>query len=133
MNSYEVLNVFLRLALCLMVIQCSELVKIHRSNCRRDAVFKATDRDKRLTLSQSSIFSIVSTAKLALCVQHCTSTFNCRSINYKQAQTENCQILEFDKSNASAVVENATGWVHYEPISMVRIPVSCRSLHFSLL
>ena len=131
MNTHKRLIYFI--GLCLIQIHCAQLVKIHRSICRRDVVFKAIDRDKKLTLNPSNILSTISASRLPLCTRHCTSTFNCRSLNYKQAQTANCQILDIDKSNASVVVENAIGWVHYEPVSMVRISVSIFLINFLFL
>ena len=105
--------------LIVLVFENLSAAKVHRSNCRRDVVFKATDRDKKLILNPHNILSTVSASRLPLCARQCTSTFNCRSINYKQAQAANCQILDIDKSNASVVVENAIGWVHYDPVSQV--------------
>ena len=105
--------------LMVLVFQNLLAAKVYRSNCRRDVMFKATDRDKKLTLNPQKILSTVSASRLPLCARQCTSTFNCRSINYKRAQAANCQILDIDKSNASVVVENAVGWVHYDPVSQV--------------
>ena len=93
--------------------------EIHRSSCRRDAIFKLTDRDETLALNSGSILKTISGVRLPVCANKCTSTFHCRSFNYKSKQSSICQILDIDKSNASVTLENAVGWNHYEPIEMV--------------
>ena len=95
--------------------------KVHRSTCRRDAVFKATGRDKKLTLSPANILSTISALRLPHCAKHCTATVNCRSLNFKPANTGSCQILDIDKNNVSVTLVSAVGWIHYEPISEVRL------------
>ena len=94
-------------------------VEIHRSSCRRDAIFKLTDRDKRLVFNSANIVKTISGVRLPVCANRCTSTFECRSFNYKKEEGINCQILDIDKSNASVTLENAIGWNHYEPIETV--------------
>ena len=113
-------------SLCIIAVLTSTFqgvlaAKIHRSACRRDAVFKATDRDKKLTLNPANILSTISALRLPYCAKHCTATVNCRSLNFKKASTGNCQILDIDKNNVSVTVVSSVGWIHYEPISEVRL------------
>lgn len=107
---------------CLVVIiafaRANQLVKIQRTSCRRDAVFEATDTDKMLV--GYKIMHSVTVPSLMYCTQHFTAMEECRSINFKEAGDEhNCQILDIDKSNASAHIQMAVGWMHYEPIAQV--------------
>ena len=90
---------------------------IHRLDCRRDAVFKATDKEK--VLNGGNILSIINTTSLAKCAKHCTSYNQSRSFNFKKKGDNNCQILDIDKRNSSGKIENAPGWIHYDPVSEV--------------
>ena len=101
------------------LLQDALCVEIHRSSCRRDAIFKLTDRDKKLALNSANILKTISGVRLPVCANKCTSTFDCRSFNYKKEARTNCQILDIDKSNASVTLENAIGWNHYEPVETV--------------
>ena len=92
---------------------------IHRFECRRDAVYKATDKEKALTLTDGNFLAITNATKLAKCAKQCTSHSQCRSFNFKKTGRNNCQILDIDKANSSGKIENAPGWIHYDPVAMV--------------
>ena len=83
---------------------------------------KVTDRGKRLERTASDVISSVNSPSLPFCVRSCTREERCTSINYKVTSTvgeKNCQILAISKSTASTKMSNATGWIHYEPITQV--------------
>ena len=92
---------------------------IHRSECRRDAVYKATDRNKMLASNDGKTLTVSTAETLAKCARYCTSHPQGRSFNFKKGGNPNCQVLDIDKTNSSGKIENATGWIHYEPISKV--------------
>ncbi len=108
--------------------------KIHRSSCRKDALFKLTDRNKKLQGQASNVIGSSRVKSLPLCVKLCMQPPNCRSINYKSepgSNTEkNCQLLDIDKSNSTAQLTEAAGWKHYEPVSQV-IVEHLEHMHFS--
>ena len=109
------------LAFIIVYVRTNHVLKIHRTSCRRDAVFEATDTDKVL-VGYKAMHSVTSTSLLDLlyCTQHCIAMDECRSINFKEAGNENnCQILDIDKGNASAQMQSAVGWVHHEPIAQL--------------
>lgn len=85
---------------------------------------KATDRGKKLGRTQEDITAETHAPNLPRCVRVCTLTENCRSINYRKEfaskDEKNCQALAITKSNASVVLSDATGWIHYEHVSAVR-------------
>ena len=83
---------------------------------------KVTDRDKQLVRTPQDIISEQYADSLPICVRRCTKEEQCRSINYKAISSpneKNCQLLAIKKSNASSVVTNAIGWIHYEHVSQV--------------
>ena len=92
---------------------------IHRSECRRDALYKATDRDKVLTSNDGKTLAVSTAETLSKCARYCTSHPQGRSFNFKKGGNPNCQVLDIDKTNSSGRIENATGWIHYEPINQV--------------
>ena len=92
---------------------------IHRLECRRDAIYKATDKEKALTLTDGNVLAITNATKLAKCAKQCNSYSQCRSFNFKKKGSNNCQILDIDKKNSSGKIENAPGWIHYDPVTTV--------------
>ena len=112
-------------------IHC-ETFEVHRSSCRRDALFKAADRDKKLTGISSNLIFSGHAASLSLCAHKCTSTPPCMTFNYKKkpssSQDLNCQLLDINRSNSKASLQSSVGWIHYQPVTQV----SCLSM-FSLL
>ena len=92
---------------------------IHRSECRRDAIYKATDREKILTSNEGNVITTSTVLTLSECAKQCNSYNQSRSFNFKKEGSDNCQILNIDKSNSSARTDIAAGWIHYEPVSKV--------------
>ena len=119
------------LILFILFYMCSESSCVFRSACRRDTLMKATDRDKKLERTAQDIISEIHAASLPLCVKKCTGEQNCRSVNYKKAFSsaaeKNCQTLGITKVDASVVLTNAAGWIHYEDVRQVGV---IRSLFF---
>eukprot|EP00794_Sanderia_malayensis_P015802 gene15802-17395_t len=111
----------------------SNSVKIFRSNCRRDGLFKVTDRNSILSgASSANVVSATYKATPRECVRECLKILQCRSINFKEQSSttseSNCQLLDIDKTNTSVVVKNTaefSGWKHYEPVEMHTTP-QCR-------
>ena len=95
---------------------------IHRLECRRDAVYKATDKEK--ILKGGNVLSVINTTSLAKCAKQCTSHNQSRSFNFKKTGSSNCQILDIDKRNSSGRIENAPGWIHYDPVNEVCMMLS---------
>eukprot|EP00794_Sanderia_malayensis_P014996 gene14996-16543_t len=90
--------------------------KIHRSSCRRDALFKIAGRDKKLV---GNILASVHVANLALCARQCTSSQSCQTINYKKqfsGQELNCQLLNVTMESEEVTLTASTGWMHYAPV-----------------
>ena len=97
---------------------------IHRLQCRRDATFKLTDRDKKLTGQENNIIQQSKESTLSKCARKCLHTNNCITINFKKpnqglSQEDNCQLLNILKVNGSMVTSK--GWNHYEPSKQVRV------------
>ena len=99
-------------------IVCEDIT-IYRSSCRRDALFKKTDANKKVTGSITTIKRIV--VSLAVCVRDCLKMISCLSVNFMKApgNESSCELLDVRKSNATAVLSAAPGWNHYEPIVQV--------------
>ncbi len=97
--------------------------KIFRSSCRRDALFKITERNKKLVGQANSLVGWSRVKSLPMCVKLCIEASGCRSVNYKSESTSsterNCQLLDVAKSNSTVLLKDATGWKHYEPVSQV--------------
>ena len=85
-------------------------------------MFKATDRDKKLAQDASNVVLVTTSQYLANCAKQCTSLKQSRSFNFKKTGNSNCEILDIDKTNGSSRLENAPGWIHFEPISQVNTP-----------
>eukprot|EP00112_Aurelia_sp_Birch-Aquarium-sp1_P019496 Seg483.2 transcript_id=Seg483.2/GoldUCD/mRNA.D3Y31 product=Fibropellin-3 protein_id=Seg483.2/GoldUCD/D3Y31 len=111
--------------LSLLLLKCcdnsSPAVRIYRSNCRRDALFKVSRRNEILKLQPSNVLAFKITADLPSCAKNCIDGITCRSFNYKTASesSENCQTLDIDKQNTSVTFEASSGWIHYEAVSQV--------------
>ena len=99
----------------------AESSQIHRLACRRAGLFKATDRNKKISKEPSNSISVATTVNLADCAVKCTSDGRGRSFNFKKTGTNNCQIMNIDKGNGSVRMEAAAGWSHYELVSQVCI------------
>ena len=110
----------LRSAIILVVLfESLFAVKVHRSECRRDSLYKASDRDKILTLAAGNIIVATTAVALSTCAKQCTSHSQGRSFNFQKDGSNNCKILDIDKKNATAKIESAPGWIHYEPVDQV--------------
>ena len=101
----------------------------HRTACRKDVLFKLTDRGKKLAGGANNIIQQRKEATLSSCVKACLGKDNCITINYKRptdgsAAAENCQLLNISKSNG--VMVESTGWNHYEPVKQVLIAIKER-------
>ena len=95
---------------------------VFRSSCRRNSLMVATDIDKQLARTAHDIISEKYAHSLLICGRLCITEEQCRSINYKAISSpdeKNCQLLAITKSNASSVVTNANGWIHYEHVLQV--------------
>eukprot|EP00795_Rhopilema_esculentum_P001206 gene1206-15572_t len=90
---------------------------VYRSECRRDALLVATDRDKVVSQTVGGVLQTIKNIRLPLCAKQCTGNNQCQSLNFKKAATSECEILSFNKTSAGAVIENKPGWIHYEPIN----------------
>ena len=98
--------------------------QIHRSKCRRTGILSLANEDQLLVKKkndhQSRIVSSMKVRSLLSCFGKCTSTDICRSFNFKKLGTGmNCQILDFDKNNASVELQSEIGWYHYETVPQV--------------
>ncbi len=102
----------------------AETFQIHRSACRRDALFKATEKGKKLV---GDIAASVHVTSLAFCARRCSTFPTCRTLNYKKkplsSEDLNCQLLKVTKSNAGVTLSAVAGWNHYEPITQVKLPI----------
>ena len=94
---------------------------VYRSECRRDALLVATDRDKVLSQTVGGVLQTITNTTLPLCAKQCTGNNQCQSLNFKKAETSECETLSFNKTTAGAVIENKPGWIHYEPINQVTL------------
>eukprot|EP00795_Rhopilema_esculentum_P001208 gene1208-15574_t len=90
---------------------------VYRSECRRDALFIATDRDKVVSQTVGGVLQTIKNIRLPLCAKQCTGNNQCQSLNFKKDAISECEILSFNKTTAGAVIENKPGWIHYEPIN----------------
>ena len=112
-----VLEAFL-LAFIFAFAKTSLLAKIQSTSFTQSAVFEATDTDK--VLVGYKVMHSVTAPTLMYCTQLCIAMDHCRSINFKETADENnCQILDIDKSSASAQIQRVDGWIHYERIAQV--------------
>ena len=101
----------------------------HRTACRKDVLFKLTDRGKKLTGGANNIIQQGKEATLPSCVKRCLEKDNCITINYRKpndglAAVENCQLLNILKANG--VMVESPGWNHYEPVKQVLIAIKER-------
>ena len=120
------LQIILRHAILLFIFALVADAQIYRNKCRRDAIMKVTDRDKKLT---GVIFQVRASA-LPHCVRGCINESMCSSINYKKVTTTtqgtNCELLNTNRTSEGANLIAAPGWLHYEPTAQV-----CTRVHFS--
>ena len=118
------LQIILRNAILLFILQFVADAQIYRSECRRDAILKVTDRDKKLT----GVIRNVNASDLPHCVRGCINESLCNSINYKKvttnAQGNNCELLHTNRKSQGASLVDAPGWLHYEPTVQVCITVN---------
>ena len=100
---------------------------IYRSSCRRDALFKATDRDAFLKGDVKKEIESSFLKSLSLCARRCMQVSQCQSINYKKngliADGANCVLLDIVKSSTGASLVSGLGWIHYEPVNQVNWPI----------
>lgn len=95
---------------------------IFRNACRKDGLFKAVGRDKKLTAPSMIVISESREKSLASCGKFCTSDSKCMSINYKKDGSdggENCQLLNVVRTSSRTSLVHTLGWIHYESISQV--------------
>ena len=95
---------------------------VHRLQCRKDVLFKLTDRDKKLTGQENNIIQQSKEFTLSHCAKKCLDMSKCTTINFKKwnqglSQEENCQLLNILKVNGSMMTSK--GWNHYEPVKQV--------------
>lgn len=97
--------------------------RIHRSACRRDALFKLTDTNQKLSGVTANLVGSSHVKDLSFCVRNCIKPLSCRSVNYKKNPAtnaeNNCELLDILKSSSGVVLTSAPGWKHYEPIAQV--------------
>ena len=85
---------------------------------------KATDRGKKLVGAASNIISQIHEKSLSRCTLKCVRINRCLSTNYKNSgseQEQNCELLDVNKTSSSVTLSSANGWVHYEPVTQVRL------------
>ena len=93
---------------------------IYRSPCRRNAVFKITEKGRKISVQ---LIKVHSSKSLASCLKHCLDISNCKSFNFKPNALQNdCELLESTRASGSLV--GADGWNHYEPVSQSVSPLS---------
>ena len=111
----------------------SEMHSIHRASCRRDALFELTDRGKRL--SGIPTVAVLSVTSRAICVRNCLRRVSCLSTNFRSTgnNENNCELVDLNKSNSSAVLTTSTGWDHYEPVNQVYHSIYCISLFSKII
>ena len=110
--------------------QCGPQQGIYRSSCRKDTLFKITDRNVKIN---GDLLTSNFQKGLSYCVRQCVEIDGCMSINYNQnvLNSSNCEILSISK-NGTLLLESVSGWNHYEPITMVSFMFSI-SYHFCIL
>ena len=92
-------------------------------------MFKKRDENKILSGTSNIIQRAV--ASLTYCVRGCLKIVTCLSINYKKSSTgneSNCELLDINKSNSSAIVLDKPSWNIYEPVIQVLLLFSNNSL-----
>ena len=127
-------QIILRHALPLFIFVLVADAQIYRNECRRDAIMKVTDRDKKLT----GVILQVRASALPHCVRGCINESMCSSINYKKfattTQGNNCELLNTNRTSEGANLIAAPGWLHYEPTvqvcSLVTTPAISQSRTF---
>eukprot|EP00794_Sanderia_malayensis_P003012 gene3012-3470_t len=96
--------------------------EIFRSACRKSAIFKLTDRDKKITGGLISSFHAPS---LSLCLKNCLDTATCKTFNFfgnaVSGSSVTCELLSVTRA-VSGVTVSATGWKHYEPVQQAITP-----------
>ena len=103
--------------ICILLLNCDRKAdaQIYRLECRRDALMKVAERDKKL----SGVISEMRVTDLRICAQGCIRNYSCYSINYKQftitEQGNNCELLNVTKTTNGTTLIAAPGWRHYEP------------------
>eukprot|EP00794_Sanderia_malayensis_P006995 gene6995-7780_t len=114
----------MRLISCLLLLLCLDgingLSKIFVNECRKDALFKITDRDKKLGGVGANVISSTEQS-LSNCLRSCIAR-QCRSFNYKafdNAILNNCEVLNINKTSSGSSLVVASSWKHYEPIEQV--------------
>ena len=110
----SIMRCFLEILILFSVTKSVINFLVSRSPCRRYALFKITDRDKKVT---GGIISAHYANKLSACLKGCLDVANCQTFNFKEATTRsenNCELLSTTRSSGATAV---TGWKHYEPVS----------------
>ena len=93
---------------------CDGNYNIYRSSCRKYAVFKATDRGKKVN---GGLIAAYIASSLPECVRRCLAATNCLTFNFSPASNQNnCEILTSSRVNGGTL-EAANNWNHYEALS----------------
>ena len=85
-------------------------------------MFKKSDENRVLSGTSNVIQRAV--ASLVYCVRGCLKLVWCLSINYKRSSIgneANCELLDINKLNSSAIVLDKPAWNIYEPVIQVFI------------
>lgn len=101
--------------------------EIFRSTCRRDAVFKDTNKDNKLSGNTENVISEMTAAGVLNCCIRCVHDSRCISINYKENNSDggrNCQLLDIMKTSPGTSIIEAVGWTHYEPVDEVCVLIN---------
>ena len=126
MNPNRIINMVLPINNILLVIGLYQVhsQKIHRRNCRNEAIFKANGTSFVVKANSSTLIVTMNAPLLPNCARRCIKTNGCKSVIYKKepaTPTErNCQILNAEKADLTGdEIESSTGWIYYEPLQQV--------------
>ena len=126
MNLTQVLPTFfktiwIKLSIGVIIWQSSESILLYRSQCRKDAIFKLTDKNTKVVQNISRNFPA---ATLSHCARACLGDHTCKSINYSPSASfltpeNNCETLTTTKYESSqSMLSSQNGWNHYEPLNI---------------
>ena len=109
---------------CILLLSVSlnnAAASIHRSACRRDALFKLEYKDKILMLQTGSALSLRTSQGLSKCAKECIILYLCLSFNFNKVLNDNnCQLLNFNKTSHDRKLENQPNWNHYGTVTQVK-------------
>ena len=90
--------------------------EIYRDQCRKEALFKITDRNVKIN---GGLIQTVHANSLAYCLKNCVDASACKTFNFKPTSvtTElNCELLSATRVDSGMTSINSLGWKHYEPV-----------------